>query len=88
MMLKSMIEARIRVVDAFSYLIKEVGRIENIIFSKSNASNYIKKERSSIIGNGDTNALVEVFKERQVEVSMFAWNVQLDESNRLINFFG
>lgn len=61
--LKFMIDAGIRIVDVFTYLSEEVGGVENMGFYERDASNYIKKERRSKIGNGDTNSLIDLFKE-------------------------
>ncbi|KAL0922196.1 hypothetical protein M5K25_006165 [Dendrobium thyrsiflorum] len=85
--LKSMTEAGIRTVDAFSYLADEVGGVENLGFLKMDAYNFIQKEKRSKIEFGDTNALIQLFKDRQVDDSMFAWDVQLDEFDSLLNFF-
>ncbi|KAL0910674.1 hypothetical protein M5K25_018751 [Dendrobium thyrsiflorum] len=60
-----MTEAGIRTVDAFSYLRDEAGGVENIGFSKRDAYNFIQKDRRAKIENGDTNSLIELFKERQ-----------------------
>ncbi|KAL0916162.1 hypothetical protein M5K25_013652 [Dendrobium thyrsiflorum] len=85
--LKSMTEAEIRTVDAFSYLANEVGGVENLGFLKMDAYNFIQKEKRSKIEFGDTNALIQLFKDRQVDDSMFAWDVQFDEFDSLLNFF-
>ncbi|KAL0920105.1 hypothetical protein M5K25_009216 [Dendrobium thyrsiflorum] len=85
--LKSMTEAGIRTVDAFSYLADEVGGVENLDFLKMDAYNFIQKEKRSKIEFGDTNALIQLFKDRQVDDSMFAWDVQFDEFDSLLNFF-
>ncbi|PKU70174.1 Protein FAR1-RELATED SEQUENCE 5 [Dendrobium catenatum] len=85
--LKSMADAGIRTINAFSYLSEEVGGVENLGFTKRDAYNYIQKERRAKIENGDSNSLIELLKNRAAEDNMFAWDVQTDEDERLVNFF-
>ncbi|PKU68038.1 Protein FAR1-RELATED SEQUENCE 5 [Dendrobium catenatum] len=61
--LKSMTEAGIRTVDAFTYLTDDVRCTENIGFSKRDAYNYIQKEKRAKIENGNINFLIELFKD-------------------------
>ncbi|KAI0501330.1 hypothetical protein KFK09_016274 [Dendrobium nobile] len=60
--LKSMADAGIRTINAFFYLSDEVGGVENLGFTKRDAYNYIQKERRAKIENGDSNLLIELFK--------------------------
>ncbi|KAL0907915.1 hypothetical protein M5K25_022370 [Dendrobium thyrsiflorum] len=85
--LKSMSDAGISTVNAFTYLSEEVGGVENLGFTKRDAYNYLQKERRAKIENGDTYSLIQLFKERVAADNMFAWDVQLDEQERLMNFF-
>ncbi|PKU77617.1 protein FAR1-RELATED SEQUENCE 5-like [Dendrobium catenatum] len=85
--LKSMADAGIRTINAFSYLSEEVGGVENLGFTKRDAYNYIKKEIRAKIENGDSNSLIELFKNRSAEDNLFAWDVQTDDKERLVNFF-
>ncbi|PKU65247.1 Protein FAR1-RELATED SEQUENCE 5 [Dendrobium catenatum] len=81
--LKAMTDAGIRTIDAFSFLADEVGGVENIGFTRRDAYNFIQKIKRA----GDTNTLIELFKERQLNDNMFSWDVQKDEFDRLLNFF-
>ncbi|KAI0507978.1 hypothetical protein KFK09_014108 [Dendrobium nobile] len=74
--LKPMLEAGIRTVEAFTYLSEGVG---NLGFTKRDAYNYIQKERRAKIESGDTNSLIKLFKDRAIDDNMFAWDVQTDE---------
>ncbi|XP_020684589.1 protein FAR1-RELATED SEQUENCE 5-like [Dendrobium catenatum] len=85
--LKSMSEAEIRTVDAFTYLSDEVGGVGNLVFTKRDAYNYIQKERRAKIETGDTNSLIKLFKERTINDNIFSWDVQTDEDGCLLNFF-
>ncbi|PKU75025.1 Protein FAR1-RELATED SEQUENCE 5 [Dendrobium catenatum] len=86
--LKSMIDAGIRIVNAYAYLTEEVGGCENVGFSKRDTYNFIQKEKIVRIEIGDTNSLIQLFKDQQVEDHMFAWDVQYDDQDRLLIFFG
>lgn len=86
-LLQAMNSSGIRTTDAFSYLSQEVGGPEHVGFTKKDAYNYVDKERRSRIEHGDSNTLIELFKERQMSDTMFAWDVEVDENNRLFNFF-
>ncbi|KAI0492327.1 hypothetical protein KFK09_026598 [Dendrobium nobile] len=70
--LKSMANARIRTINAFSYLSDEVGGVKNPGFTKRDAYNYIQKERRAKIENGDNNSLIELFKNRSAEDHLFS----------------
>ncbi|XP_020596366.1 protein FAR1-RELATED SEQUENCE 5-like, partial [Phalaenopsis equestris] len=85
--LRSMTKSGIRTSDAFSFLATEFGGVENLDCTKRDAYNFIQRERKSIIENGDANSLLRLFTERQAEDTMFAWDVQIDESGSLLNFF-
>ncbi|KAI0515936.1 hypothetical protein KFK09_008607 [Dendrobium nobile] len=98
--LKSMTDAGIRTGDAYAYLAEEVGGCENVGFSKRDAYNFIQKEKRARIEIGDTNSLIQLFKDRQVEDHMFAWDeefikavgemsidfVSTDSSRFLVNY--
>ncbi|PKU62111.1 Protein FAR1-RELATED SEQUENCE 5 [Dendrobium catenatum] len=85
--LDPMTDAGIRTIDAFSFLADEVGGVENIGFTRRDAYNFIQKIKRAKIELGDTNTLIELFKERQLNDNMFSWDVQKDEFDRLLNFF-
>ncbi|PKU72585.1 Protein FAR1-RELATED SEQUENCE 5 [Dendrobium catenatum] len=85
--LKSMCEAGIRITYAFSYLSDEVGGVANLGFTKRDVYNYIQKEKIAKIESGDTDSLIELFKNRAAEDHLFAWDVQTDEEDRLVIFF-
>ncbi|PKU60072.1 Protein FAR1-RELATED SEQUENCE 5 [Dendrobium catenatum] len=82
-----MTDAGIRTIDAFSFLADEVGGVENIGFTRRDAYNFIQKIKRAKIELGDTNTLIELFKEHQLNDNMFSWDVQKDEFDRLLNFF-
>ncbi|XP_048337400.1 protein FAR1-RELATED SEQUENCE 5-like [Ziziphus jujuba] len=83
----SMVNAGIRTKDAFSYLAEEVGGIQNVGFTKRDCYNYVSKQKMMVISAGDSQSLINIFKARQVEDSMFFYTIQVDEENRMTNFF-
>ncbi|XP_020694690.1 protein FAR1-RELATED SEQUENCE 5-like [Dendrobium catenatum] len=85
--LKSMMDAEIRTIDAFTYLADEVGGRGYVRFSKRDAYNFVQKGKRGKIETVDTNSLIELFKDRANSDNMFAWEVQYDEEDRLMNFF-
>ncbi|PKU83521.1 Protein FAR1-RELATED SEQUENCE 5 [Dendrobium catenatum] len=84
--LKYMSEVGIKIVDAFTYISDEVGGVGNLGFTKRDAYNYIQKEKRAKIETRDTNSLIKLFKEWAID-DMFAWDVQTDEDDCLLNFF-
>ncbi|PKU80227.1 protein FAR1-RELATED SEQUENCE 5-like [Dendrobium catenatum] len=85
--LKSLTNAGIRTIDAFTYLANEVGGREYVGFLRIDAYNFVQKNRRCKIESGDTNSLIEIFKNRPNSDNMFVWEVQYDKEDRLINFF-
>ncbi|XP_028557216.1 protein FAR1-RELATED SEQUENCE 5-like [Dendrobium catenatum] len=85
--LKSMTDAGIRTIDAFTYLADEVGGREHVGFLRRDAYNFVQRNRRCKIETGDTNSLIEIFKNRANSDNMFVWEVQYDEEDRLMNFF-
>ncbi|PKU64947.1 Protein FAR1-RELATED SEQUENCE 5 [Dendrobium catenatum] len=85
--LKSMSEAGIRTIDAFTYLSEEVGGVGNLGFTKCDAYNHIQKERSAKIESGDTTSLIKLFKDLAIDDNMFVWDVQTDEDDCLLKIF-
>ncbi|KAL3512932.1 hypothetical protein ACH5RR_025649 [Cinchona calisaya] len=85
--LVSMIDSRIAVVDAYSYLQGESGGVATLGFTKKDAYNHIDKERRSIFANGDAQSLVNHFKAKGNEEGIYYWDVELDDEGRMMNFF-
>lgn len=85
--LRSMTDSGIRTVDAFNFIASEVGGVENLDCTKTDAYNFLQRERRWKIVQGDVNALIQLFMDRQSSDSMFAWDLQTDDSDRLTNIF-
>ncbi|XP_020592540.1 protein FAR1-RELATED SEQUENCE 5-like [Phalaenopsis equestris] len=85
--LRSMTGSGIRATHAYNFIATEVGGVENLECTKRDAFNFIQRERRERIEQGDVNALIQLFMERQSGDSMFAWDFQTDESGRLTSIF-
>lgn len=85
--IRSMVNAGIKTRDVFSYMSGEVGGNENVGFIKRDCYNFVNKEKMMMIEAGDAQSLINYFKKQEVEDSMFTYDVQVDQENRLTNFF-
>ncbi|BBN67839.1 FAR1-related sequence 5 [Prunus dulcis] len=78
-------EARIRF--AFQNDNEEVGGSQNVGFTKRDCYNVVNKEKMVMIEAGDAQSLINLFKRKQAEDPMFFYTVQVDQENRMTNFF-
>lgn len=60
---------------------------EEVGFPGLNGHNLLHTERKHIIRAGDAQNAIDHFKRKQAEDAMFFYSVQVDDNNRLINFF-
>ncbi|KAL4596155.1 hypothetical protein ACB092_12G143600 [Castanea dentata] len=70
--LRTFKEAGIRTGSTYSYLVDEAGGFENKLIN---------------VKAGDAQSLVNHFKQRQAEDPMFFYAIQVDQENRMTNFF-
>ena len=82
-----MVNVGISTKNTYLYLIEEVGGSENVGFTKKDCYNHVNTKKMSTINAGDAQSLLNHFKERQMEDLMFFYTVQVDQENRMINFF-
>ncbi|KAL4313259.1 hypothetical protein GQ457_01G027040 [Hibiscus cannabinus] len=83
----SMVNAGIRPKDVYSYMSNEVGGVENVGFTRRDCYNYVNKQKMMMIEAGDGQSLLNHFKVKASEDPMFFYTVQVDQENRLTNFF-
>ena len=83
-----MVNASISTKNTYLYLIEEVGGSENVGFTKKDCYNHVNTKKMSTISAGDAQNLLNHFKKRQIEDPMFFYTIQVDQENRMTNFFG
>ncbi|KAL4644901.1 hypothetical protein ACB092_02G197600 [Castanea dentata] len=85
--IKTFKEAGVRTISTYSYLVEEVGGFENVGFIKQDCYNVANKQKLINVEAGDVQSLVNHFKQNQAEDPMFFYAIQVDQENRMTNFF-
>ncbi|KAL4625984.1 hypothetical protein ACB092_05G063800, partial [Castanea dentata] len=85
--IKTFKEAGIRTINAYSYLAEESGGFANIGFTRRDCYYLVNKEKLKTVEVGDAQSLVNHFKKRQAEDPLFFYAIQVDQENRMTNFF-
>ena len=83
----TMVNAGISTKNAYSYLTKEVGGSENVGFTERDCYNHVNMQKMTMISAGDAQSLLNHFKSKHAEDPMFFYTVQVDQENRMTNFF-
>ena len=86
-LIKSMVNAGMRVTNIWSYLGEEVGGYNNLGVTLKDVHNYVYNEKLKLIEVGDAQSLVNHLQKRQAQDPMFYYSVQLDQESRLTNVF-
>ncbi|KAK8936352.1 Protein FAR1-RELATED SEQUENCE 7 [Platanthera zijinensis] len=86
-LIKNLTDAGVKTVHAYNFLSNEVGGFDNVGFSKSNAYNFVQREKKALIERGDSLSLLKILQEKQLEDNMFSYDVRTDELSRLTSFF-
>ncbi|KAG5566146.1 hypothetical protein RHGRI_001921 [Rhododendron griersonianum] len=82
----SMVAAGIKPTQSYNYLSKEI-RPDYVGFTKEDCYNYLHMGRENLIEAGNGQSVINFFKRKQVEDPMFFYSFQVDEKNRMANFF-
>ncbi|KAM0975652.1 hypothetical protein FF1_018695 [Malus domestica] len=82
-----MAAAGIRTTNTYSYLAEEAGGSQNVGFTQRDCYNVVNKEKMVMFEAGDAQSLINLFKHKQAEDHMFFYIVQVDQENRMTNFF-
>ncbi|XP_012836749.1 PREDICTED: protein FAR1-RELATED SEQUENCE 5-like [Erythranthe guttata] len=87
--LKALVDAGFSVANAYSYMQQESHGRENVGFAKKDAYNYINRlaKDHKQVDDGDAAELIRYFKNKSNEDALFYWDFQVDENNRMCNFF-
>ncbi|KAJ1378345.1 FAR1 DNA-binding domain, partial [Sesbania bispinosa] len=80
-LIKSMVNAGMRVTNIWSYLGEEVGGCDNLGITMKDMHNYVYSEKMKLIDAGDAQALVNHLQSRQAQDAMFYYSVQLDQES-------
>ena len=85
--ISTMVSSGIKATKSYSFLSKELGGANNVGFSKRDCHNFVQTKRKEIMEAGDGQSIINHFKEKQSEDPMFFYSVQVDQDNRIANFF-
>ncbi|KAF8029665.1 hypothetical protein BT93_E2174 [Corymbia citriodora subsp. variegata] len=85
--LASLTRAGVRAMKAYSYLSSEAGGQENVGFTLRDCQNFLQSKRRNFIIAGDCQNLINHFNFLQSNGSNFSYTFQLDQEERLTNFF-
>lgn len=82
----SKVDGSIRPPKLQSYLGKEFGSAENVGVSNKDSHNCLQRGKDELIA-GDGQSLINYFKHKQMEDPSFFYSVQVDQFNRITNYF-
>ncbi|XP_073120803.1 protein FAR1-RELATED SEQUENCE 5-like [Henckelia pumila] len=86
--LEAMVSAGISVASAVSYMENEAQGSQNLGFVRKDAYDHLNRiKKHTKVEDGDAAALLHYFINKSNTESNFYWNVQLDDDNRVMNFF-
>jgi hypothetical protein len=85
--ISTMVSSGIKATKSYSYLSREVGGVNNVGFTERDFHNYLRTIRKEMIEAGDKQSVINHFKNKQIEDPMFFYSVQVDQDNRMTNFF-
>ena len=85
--IETMVSLGIKATRSYSFLSKELGGANNVGFLKRDCHNFLHTKRKQLIEAGDRQSVINHFKNRQSEDSIFFYSVQVDQGNRMANFF-
>ncbi|KEH26293.1 FAR1 DNA-binding domain protein [Medicago truncatula] len=86
-LIKSMVNAGMKVTHVWSYLGEEVGGFDKLGMTMKDVHNFVYTEKSKLIKGGDAQSLINHLQNRQAQDAMFYYSVQLDQESRLTNVF-
>ncbi|KAG8387801.1 hypothetical protein BUALT_Bualt02G0058900 [Buddleja alternifolia] len=86
--LEAMYNAGIPIANAFSYMGKEAQGPQNLGFVRKDAYDHFNRiRRNTKVEDGDAFELLQYFINKLNTEYFFFWNVQLNDDNRIMNFF-
>ncbi|XP_073152453.1 protein FAR1-RELATED SEQUENCE 5-like [Henckelia pumila] len=86
--LEALVNVGISVANVVSYMENEAQGPQNLSFTRKDVYDHLGRIRKHTkVENGDASALLHHFINKANKESNFYWNVQLDDENRVMNFF-
>ncbi|XP_012855477.1 PREDICTED: protein FAR1-RELATED SEQUENCE 5-like [Erythranthe guttata] len=87
--LKALVDAGFSIANVYSYMQIESHGRENVGFLKKDAYDYLNRlaKDHRHVEDGDAAELIRYFKNKSNEDGLFYWDFQVDENNRMCNFF-
>ncbi|KAK6162455.1 hypothetical protein DH2020_002296 [Rehmannia glutinosa] len=86
--LEAMVNAGISVANAVSFMENEAHGPQNLGFIRKDAYDHLSRlKKHTKVENGDASALLQYFINKSNKEAFFYWNIQLDNDNRVMNFF-
>ena len=82
-----MVSSSIKATRSYSFLSKELGGANNVGFLRRDCHNFLHTKRKQLIEAGDGQSVINHFKNKQSEDLVFFYLVQVDQENRMENFF-
>lgn len=86
-MFKTLFEPGIKTKEVSPHLFDIGAGIENVKFLKMENQELINSQNILNTVLGDSQSLVNIFKDRTTQDAMFFWDIQFDREDKLINFF-
>ncbi|XP_073019263.1 protein FAR1-RELATED SEQUENCE 5-like [Primulina eburnea] len=84
----AMVNAGISVSNAVSFMENEACGPQNVGFIRKDAYDHMSRlKKHTKVENGDATALIQYFIQKANKENYFYWNVQLDDDDRVMNFF-
>ncbi|XP_073138977.1 protein FAR1-RELATED SEQUENCE 5-like [Henckelia pumila] len=86
--LEAMVNAGISISSVVSYMEDEACGPENLGFIRKDAYDHLSRlKKHTKVENGDATALIQYFINKANKENYFYWNVQLDDNDKVMNFF-
>ena len=85
--IETMVSSSIKATRSYSFLSKELGGANNVGFLRRDCHNFLHTKRKQLIEAGDGQSVINHFKNKQSEDLVFFYLVQVDQENRMENFF-
>ncbi|XP_073017871.1 protein FAR1-RELATED SEQUENCE 5-like [Primulina eburnea] len=86
--LEAMVNAEICVSNAVYFMENEASGPENLGFNRKDSYDHMSRmKKHTKVENGDATSLIQYFINKANKENYFYWNMQLDDDDRVMNFF-